>query len=165
MTRADLLSEKARQLGPIGTMVKKLIYRRTPGSDEPDGPLAHASIMDVTEYGRVQRCVRSVMQRVSADPSKARLYIAQPFLAIIAQSIFWRLGLNASCTWNLIPKVRPRTFIKMKLKSKRRHPVGCRSSRSLVSPHTDIATFFKKHGSEKMMTAKRSVGSLMGKEQ
>ena len=58
-------------------MVKKLIYRRTPGSDEPDGPLAHASIMDVTEYGRVvhaQMCAICDAARLGRSIKGSTLY-------------------------------------------------------------------------------------------
>jgi cytidine deaminase len=52
MGKADLLSEKAKSLGSPSDMVDALTKKgRT--SKEKDGPLANASVMDVTEYGRV----------------------------------------------------------------------------------------------------------------
>lgn len=53
LARNELLSEKATQLGALDEMIKKLTHKRKPRSDEKNGPLATAAIMDVTEYGRV----------------------------------------------------------------------------------------------------------------
>jgi hypothetical protein len=53
LSKADLLSQRAEQYGPLEDFVKKLTFRRKSGTDEKDGPLAHALIMDVTGYGRV----------------------------------------------------------------------------------------------------------------
>lgn len=53
LARNELLSEKATQLGALDEMIKKLTHKRKPRSDEENGPLATAAIMDVTEYGRV----------------------------------------------------------------------------------------------------------------
>ncbi len=53
LSQHALLSTKAKTLGPLDEMVKKLIHRRTPGTDEKDGALTNSAIMDVTEYGRV----------------------------------------------------------------------------------------------------------------
>jgi deoxycytidylate deaminase len=49
----QLLSNKAKKLGPLDDMIKKLTHRRKPGTKEQDGALTHSLIMDVTEYGRV----------------------------------------------------------------------------------------------------------------
>lgn len=53
MSRASLLSEKAKSLGAPGEMVEALIRKHKPGSGEKDGPLARSLVMDVTEFGRV----------------------------------------------------------------------------------------------------------------
>jgi cytidine deaminase len=48
-----LLSAKAKKMGPLDEMIKKLTYRKKRGSNELDGALTHSLVMDVTEYGRV----------------------------------------------------------------------------------------------------------------
>lgn len=53
LAKSSLLSEKAQQLGSLDEMIKKLTHRRKRGTDDRDGPLATAAIMDVTEYGRI----------------------------------------------------------------------------------------------------------------
>ena len=53
LAKNELLSEKATKLGGLDEMIKKLTRRRKPRSNEENGPLATAAIMDVTEYGRV----------------------------------------------------------------------------------------------------------------
>lgn len=53
LVRNELLSDKALQLGGLDEMLKKLTHKRKPRSEEKNGPLATAAIMDVTEYGRV----------------------------------------------------------------------------------------------------------------
>ncbi len=52
LNRADLLSEKARALGAPGEMVDQLTAKRK-ARYEPDGVLANAAIMDLTEFGRI----------------------------------------------------------------------------------------------------------------
>jgi cytidine deaminase len=52
MTKAELLSEKAKALGSPADMVTKLT-KKSRSDDEEDGCLSTAAIMDVTEYGRV----------------------------------------------------------------------------------------------------------------
>ncbi len=53
LKRAEMLSEKAKELGPLDDMVDKLTHKRKSGADGEDGALANAQLMDVTEYGRV----------------------------------------------------------------------------------------------------------------
>jgi cytidine deaminase len=53
LARANLLSESAKALGSLDEMVNKLTHKRTSRTQETDGPLANAQLMDVTEYGRV----------------------------------------------------------------------------------------------------------------
>jgi len=53
LAKNDLLSEKATKLGALDEMIKQLTHKRKPRSEEKNGPLATAAIMDVTEYGRV----------------------------------------------------------------------------------------------------------------
>jgi len=53
MSRAELLSEKAKNIGNPGRMVEVLTYKKKPGSQEKDGDLANCAILDTTEFGRV----------------------------------------------------------------------------------------------------------------
>jgi deoxycytidylate deaminase len=53
LSKSGLLSSTAEKLGTLDEMIGKLIHKRKPGTDEKDGALAKAAIMDVTEYGRV----------------------------------------------------------------------------------------------------------------
>jgi len=53
MSRAELLSEKAKNIGNPGRMVEVLTYKKKPGSQEKDGDLANCAILDITEFGRV----------------------------------------------------------------------------------------------------------------
>lgn len=77
LTKADLLSESAKALGSLDDMVNKLIYKRTPGTKETDGPLASAQLMDVTEYGRVvhaEMCALCDAARLGQSVKGAILY-------------------------------------------------------------------------------------------
>ncbi len=53
LAKANLLSDCAKALGSLDEMVTKLTYKRKRMTNERDGPLASAQLMDVTEYGRV----------------------------------------------------------------------------------------------------------------
>jgi deoxycytidylate deaminase len=53
LAKAELLSQKAIDLGNLDEMINKLTHKRKPFTEEKDGALATAAIMDVTEYGRV----------------------------------------------------------------------------------------------------------------
>jgi deoxycytidylate deaminase len=53
MSKHELLSEKALELGGPGQIVEKLTKKRTSGTGEKDAPLANSDIMDLTEFGRV----------------------------------------------------------------------------------------------------------------
>jgi deoxycytidylate deaminase len=53
MSKAELLSQKAIDLGPPGEMVDKLTFKADKGADQKDGPLANSDVMDLTEFGRV----------------------------------------------------------------------------------------------------------------
>jgi deoxycytidylate deaminase len=53
LAKGDFLSSTATKLGNLDEMIGKLTHKRKSGSDEKDGALATAAIMDVTEYGRV----------------------------------------------------------------------------------------------------------------
>jgi deoxycytidylate deaminase len=53
LAKSGFLSETAHKLGSLDEMIKKLTHKRKPKTDDKDGALATAAIMDVTEYGRV----------------------------------------------------------------------------------------------------------------
>ncbi len=53
LLKANLLSKQDAEIDSLDKLVRQLTYKRRPGSDQPDGPLAYAAIMDLTEYGRV----------------------------------------------------------------------------------------------------------------
>jgi deoxycytidylate deaminase len=53
MTKAELLSPKALELGGPGEMVDKLTRKKQKHVDGQGGPLANCEVMDLTEFGRV----------------------------------------------------------------------------------------------------------------
>ena len=77
LARANLLSETAKALGSLDDMVRKLTHKRTRLTNEKDGPLANAQLMDVTEYGRVvhaEMCALCDAARLGRSVKGAILY-------------------------------------------------------------------------------------------
>jgi deoxycytidylate deaminase len=77
LSKANILSEAAKQIGSLDEIVKKLTYRRKLETDERDGPLAHAMIMDLTEYARVvhaEMCALCDAARLGRAVKGATLY-------------------------------------------------------------------------------------------
>ena len=53
LAKNGLLSETASKLGNLDEIKNKLTHKRKPKTEDKDGALATAAIMDVTEYGRI----------------------------------------------------------------------------------------------------------------
>jgi len=75
--KADYLSKKIKELGPLDKMISTITRKRKPGTGEKDGILATASIMDVTEFGRVvhaEMCAICDAARLGRSVKGAILY-------------------------------------------------------------------------------------------
>jgi len=77
LDRANLLSPVAKNYGSLDDLVSTLTHKKKRGSNEKDGPLANAQLMDVTEYGRVvhaEMCAICDAARLGRTVKGATLY-------------------------------------------------------------------------------------------
>jgi deoxycytidylate deaminase len=78
LSRAELLSSKALDLGSPAGMVDALSRRATPGDpNDKDGPLVGSEVLDLTEYGRVvhaEMCAICDAARLGRSVKGAILY-------------------------------------------------------------------------------------------
>jgi deoxycytidylate deaminase len=159
MSNDALLSQRAILLGPPGEMVDKLT-RKKQGPHEKDGALASSLVMDLTEYGRVvhaEMCAICDAARLGRNVKGATLFCTT-FPCHNCTKHILAAGIKRVVYMEPYPKSRAKTFIRTRLKLRRRRPEGCHSSLSLAFLRFVIAIFFRKE-SARMLTAMRDAGS------
>jgi deoxycytidylate deaminase len=158
LARANLLSESAKALGSIDDMVQKLTRRRTPRTNEKDGPLASAQLMDVTEYGRVVHAEMCALCD-AAGPGrsvKGAILYCTTFPCHNCTKHILAAGIKRVVYIEPYPKSRAKELHQNEIEIEKE--TSGRVCPSLAFLLIAIVTFFKRRQSESVMMAVQSAG-------